>query len=194
MKKIVTLLLALVLTTACCAALADSTYTIFFPAEELAGTTEMNGFVSAMGMTELNTLILKDDGTYELTKLLGTLDEAHEVVGFEAEGTPVPGVEVCYVYTGAYTQDGDQVTLNIPDECVFSENWSVLVDSGYMSNSAGTASNGDRVVNYEGTDFDPMDNFGGPVYKFYGHDTAINVTVNADGTYTYNAVASSDDD
>ena len=194
MKKFATLLLALVLTTACCAALADSTYTIFFPAEELAGTTDLNGFLSAQAMTQLNTLVLKDDGTYELTKLVGTLNEEHVPADIEMDGQALRATTVTYLYTGTYTQDGDQVTLNIPDECVFSEDWGALADGGYLNNSEGTATNGDRVVNYEGTDYDPMDNFGSPVYKFAGHDAAVNVTVNADGTFTYNAVASSDDD
>ena len=194
MKKFATLLLALILTTACCAALADSQYTIFFPAEELAGTTDLNGFISAQAMTELNTLVLKDDGTYELTKLVGTLGEDYVPVDIEMDGQALRATTVTYLYTGTYTQDGDQVTLNVPDECVFSEDWGALADLGFLSNSEGTATNGDRVVNYEGTDYDPMDNFGSPVYKFAGHDAAVNVTVNADGTFTYNAVASSDDD
>ena len=194
MKKFATLLLALILTTACCAALADSQYTIFFPAEELAGTTDLNGFISAQAMTELNTLVLKDDGTYELTKLVGTLGEDYVPVDIEMDGQALRATTVTYLYTGTYTQDGDQVTLNVPDECVFSEDWGALADLGFLSNSEGTATNGDRVVNFEGTDYDPMDNFGSPVYKFAGHDAAVNVTVNADGTFTYNAVASSDDD
>ena len=102
--------------------------------------------------------------------------------------------EIRYVYTGSFTQDGDQVTLNVPDECIFSEDWGVLVAGGYMKNSEGKASEGARVTNYEGTDYDPMDNFDSQVYKFAGHDAPVNVTLNADGTFTYNAVASSDDD
>lgn len=194
MKKFVTLLLTLVLTTTCCAALADSQYTIFFSAEEMAGTTDLNGFLSAQGMTELNTLVLKDDGTYELTKLVGTLNDEHVPADIEMDGQTLRATTVTYVYTGTYTRNGDQVTLNIPDECVFSEDWGALADLGFLTNSKGTATAGDRVVNYEGTNYDPMDNFGSPVYKFAGHDAPVNVTVNADGTYTYNAVASSDDE
>ena len=99
-----------------------------------------------------------------------------------------------YVYTGTYTLQDDQATLNVPDECVFSEDWGVLDTMGYLKSSEGIASNGDRVTNYEGTDYDPWDNFGNPVYKFSGHDAPVSVTLNADGTFTYNAVASSDDD
>ena len=39
-----------------------------------------------------------------------------------------------------------------------------------------------------------MDNFGSQFYKFVGHEAAVKVTVNSDGTFSYNAVASSDDD
>lgn len=193
MKKFAVLMLALVLTLSCCAALADSTYTHFYPTEELAGVTDLNGFITGSGMTEMNTLVLKDDGTYEYTKLLGTITDAGEVTEITTENGTMR-YEVSYVYTGSYTQEGDQVTMNVPEECVFSEDWGILETMGYLKNSAGMASKGDRVVNYEGTDYDPWDNFGSPVYKFAGHDAAVSVTVNADGTFTYNVAANSDDD
>ncbi len=193
MKKFTAMILALVLALTVVSALAESTYIHTFAAEELAGNTDMNGFVSALALTERNTLVLKDDGTYEYTKLMAYINDAGEVI----EATNENGTmrfEIRYTYTGTYTQDGDQVTLNVPDECVFAEDWGVLVDGGYMKNSEGKASEGARVTNYEGTDFDPMDNFGSQVYKFVGHDAPVSVTVNADGTSSYNAVASSDDD
>ena len=193
MKKFAALILALVLALAAVSALAESTYIHNFAAEELAGTTDMNGFVSALALTERNTVVLKDDGTYEYTKLMAYINEAGEVIEVESENGTMR-FEIRYTYTGTYTQDGDQVTLNVPDECVFSEDWGVLVAGGYMKNSEGKASEGARVVNYEGTDFDPMDNFGSQVYKIVGHDAPVSITVNADGTFNYNAVASSDDD
>ncbi|MBQ8161829.1 MAG: hypothetical protein IJ083_13945 [Clostridia bacterium] len=193
MKKLIALSLALVLTLSCVSALADAAYTHFFTGEDLAGNTDMNGFVSASPMTELNTVVLKDDGTYEYTKLLATMDENGEVVEIETEQAALR-YEIRYVYVGTYTKDGDQVTLNVPEDCDFVEDWGVLSVMGYTSNSEGKASEGARVVNYEGTDYDPMDNFSSAVYKFDGHDTPVSITVNADGTFTYNAVASSDDD
>ena len=69
-----------------------------------------------------------------------------------------------------------------------------LAAGGWMSNSEGKATEGARVHNYEGVDFDPWDNFSSQVYKFDGHDTPVSVTIHADGTFTYNAVANSDDD
>ena len=203
MKKLTALLLILALVlSVSCIAFADEdaaeeveglVYTCDFAAEDLAGTTDMNGFVSALALTERNTIVLREDGTYSYTKLMAYIDENGEAVAMESEnGTMF--VKICYVYTGTYTQEGDQVTLNIPEECEFSEDWGALVDLGYMKNSEGKATEGDRVVNYEGTDYDPMDNFDSQVYKFVGHDAPVSVTVAEDGTFTYNEVASSDDD
>ena len=203
MKKLTALLLILALVlSVSCIAFADEdaaeeteglVYTCDFAAEDLAGTTDMNGFVSALALTERNTIVLREDGTYTYTKLMAYIDENGEAVAMESEnGTMF--VKICYVYTGTYTQEGDQVTLNVPEECEFSEDWGALVDLGYMKNSEGKATEGDRVVNYEGTDYDPMDNFDSQVYKFVGHDAPVSVTVAEDGTFTYNEVASSDDD
>ncbi len=194
MKKLTALMLALLMTLTCLSALADSTYTIFFTTEDLSGETDLGGFVTGSGMTEANTLELKDDGTYVYTKLLGTISEEGEVVEIVTENGTMR-YDVRYIFTGTYTREGDVVTLNVADECEFNEDWGILSEMGYLANSAGKASEGVHVVNYEGTDYDPMDNFGSPVYKFAGHDAPVSVTVNdAEGTYTYNAVASSDDD
>ena len=67
MKKIIALVLSLVMMSLCCAALAESTYTCTFDLEALAGVTDMNGFVVAMPNSEINTITLKDDGTYVYT-------------------------------------------------------------------------------------------------------------------------------
>ena len=99
MKKFAALLIALVLTLSCVAALADATYTIFYTTQDLAGVTDMNGFVSGSAMTEANTLVLKDDGTYEYTKLLGTVNEQGEIVETEMQGTKLR-YEIRYTFTG----------------------------------------------------------------------------------------------
>lgn len=195
MKKIIALVLSLVMMSLCCAALAESTYTCYFGLEDLAGVTDMNGFIVSQPMSELNTIVLNDDGTYVYTKLLGTLNEEFVPADVALEGDQtMRATALKYVYTGTYTIDGDQVVLGLPVECEFSEDWGTLVDMGYMSNSEGLASEGARVHNYEGVDFDPWDNFSTPVYKFDGHDTPVSVTIHADGTFTYNAAANSDDD
>ena len=91
MKKLTALLLilALVLAAFCTSALADGeetpaeeglAYTHAFAAEELAGTTDMNGFVSALALTELNTIVLKEDGTYKYTKLMAYIDENGDLI------------------------------------------------------------------------------------------------------------------
>jgi len=195
MKKLAILLVALVLAmTLCCSALAESkTYTHFFPAEELAGTTDLNGFISAMAMTQLNTVELKDDGTYVYTKLLGTLDENHEPANMVQDGAELRAVNVLYTFTGTYTQEGVQVVLNIPETCEFSEDWGALYDIQALQNSAGTAANDDRVRNYEGWDHSSMEVFTNPVYK-YMEPAAVTITLNDDGTFDYVAAANSDDE
>ncbi len=193
MKKLASLLLVLVLALSCCAALAEETYTLYLTKEDLAGNTYHNGFVSAVGMTEMNTVVLKDDGTYEYTKLLGTVNENGEAVEMESDKGAM-FFKVCYVYTGTYTRDGDQVTLDVPTECVFAEDWGSLSAAGYLVNSEGTASNGDLVNDKDTEAHDPMANFSTQVYKFGEEIVAVSITVNADGTFSYNAVASSDDD
>ena len=195
MKKMTALILALILALSCVAALADDTFQIFYSTEDLAGITDMNGFFSGVGLSEKNVLTLKDDGTYEYIKFVaitGADVDVAAVISGEAETEQ--GYVLYYIYTGTYTREGDQVTLDAPATCEFKEDWGPLVEMGYMKNSGGTAANGDRVCNYEGTDFDPLDNFSNAVYKFEGHDAPVSVTVNADGTFSYNAAASSDDD
>ena len=102
MKKFAALILALVLALAAVSALAESTYIHNFAAEELAGTTDMNGFVSALALTERNTVVLKDDGTYEYTKLMAYINEAGEVIEVESENGTMR-FEIRYTYTGTYT-------------------------------------------------------------------------------------------
>ena len=195
MKKIAALVLALILALSCISALAEETFQVFYSTEDLAGITEMNGFFSGVGLSEKNVLTLKDDGAYEYIKFVAITDADVDVAAvIRGEAETEQGYALYYIYTGTYTREGDQVTLNVPETCEFSECWGPLVEMGYMKNSGGTSANGDRVCNYEGTDFDPMDNFSDPVYKFIGHDTPVSITLKADGTFSYNVAASSDDD
>ena len=68
MKKLFSIALALCLLLS--VALADVTLTKVYKTEDLVSNTFHNGFVTAIGMTGENTVVLKDDGTYEYTKRL----------------------------------------------------------------------------------------------------------------------------
>lgn len=46
------------------------TYTITYTTQEISGNVRHAGYVTALGGQEKNTIVLKEDGTYEYTKLL----------------------------------------------------------------------------------------------------------------------------
>ena len=187
MKKIIAILTLVAMLVACsCAFAASGTYTAYFSTAEMSGSCAHSGFIAGVGGSEKNTLVLNEDGTYEYTKFVGNLDENLEPV----EG----GVALCFVYTGTYEEDGSTITLKAPTECVFSENWANLAELGYFMNSEGKASEGGIVQCKENQTHDPMLIFPGPLYQDADELVDVVVTINADGTFTYNAVASSDDD
>ena len=70
MKKLFALMLALALCAALVSASAGSVYTKEFTTEEITQNTFHNGFVTALGAREINTLTLNDDGSYEYVKEL----------------------------------------------------------------------------------------------------------------------------
>jgi len=196
MKK----LLALVLALSLCAALlvsasAESVYTKEFTTEELTSNTFHNGFVTALGGREVNTLTLKDDGTYVYVKEL--------LSGSEED----PGMKIIYTFTGTYTQDGDTVVLAFPTKVEFSENWGNLVDLGYFLNSEGAAVfendevSGDIVQCKEEESHVPFDIFPG-VYvndslatsdaAFDAAECTVTVTLSGE-TFDY-VIVNSDDD
>ncbi len=127
MKKLLALILSVVLCASLTLASAESVYVKEFTTEELTSNTFHNGFVTAVGAREVNTLTLNEDGTYVYVKEL--------ISGSEAE----PGLKVIYTFNGTYTQDGDTVVLAFPAGVKFSENWGNLVDLGYFRNSEGEA-------------------------------------------------------
>ena len=127
MKKLLALILSVVLCASLTLASAESVYVKEFTTDELTSNTFHNGFVTALGAKEVNTLTLKDDGTYVYVKEL--------VSGSEED----PGMKVSYTFNGTYTQDGDTVVLAFPAGVKFSENWGNLVDLGYFRNSEGAA-------------------------------------------------------
>ena len=96
MKKLLSIALSLCLLLS--VALADVTLTKVYKTEDLVSNTFHNGFVTAIGMTGENTVVLKDDGTYEYTKRLMQTAE---------DGTVA--ADLVYTFTGTYTKDGDTV-------------------------------------------------------------------------------------
>ena len=205
MKKLIALVLALAL----CASLvltasAESVYVKKYTLEEITQNTFHNGFVTALGCVEVNTLTLNDDGTYVYVKELHQEDENGNVLE-AAEGAPV--VLVTYTFTGAYTQDGDTVVLSFPVKVNFSENWGNLADMGYFLNSEGEAAyadgeiTGDSVQCKEEESHVPFDIFPGAFMNdslatsdaaFDAEECTVTVTLNGD-SFDY-VIVNSDDD
>ena len=205
MKKLISLVLVLAL----CAALvltasAESVYVKKYTLEEITQNTFHNGFVTALGGIEVNTLTLNDDGTYVYVKEIHQEDENGNVL-VPSEEAPV--MLITYTFTGTYTQDGDTVVLAFPTNVKFSENWAGLVDMGYFRNSEGEAVfengeiSGDIVQCKEEESHVAFDIFPG-VYvndslatsdaAFDAEECTVTVTLNGD-TFDY-VIVNSDDD
>lgn len=199
MKKFAAFFLALVLCVTCVSALAEGTYTLHYTAEEILQNTFHNGFLTAVGCNEVNTLTLNDDGTYLYVKELHVEDETGAVV---TEGA----ICITYTFTGTYTQDGDQVVLAFPTAVEFSENWGMLADAGYFQNDAGTAAfadgefSGDTVNCKEAESHNPFDIFPGAFVNdalvmgesFDAESNTVTITLTGD-SFEY-VVHNSDDD
>jgi len=136
MKKLLALVLALALCATLALASAESVYTKKMTTDDLTSNTFHNGFVTALGGIEVNTLTLNDDGTYVYVKEIHQEDEAGNVLQATAEA---PVMLITYTFTGTYTKDGDTVVLAFPTNVKFSENWGNLEAMGYFKNSAGEA-------------------------------------------------------
>ena len=205
MKKLISLVLVLAL----CAALvltasAESVYVKKYTLEEITQNTFHNGFVTALGGIEVNTLTLNDDGTYVYVKEIHQEDENGNVL-VPSEEAPV--MLITYTFTGTYTQDGDTVVLAFPTNVKFSENWGNLADMGYFKNSEGEANfadgevTGDIVQCKEEESHVAFDIFPG-VYvndslatsdaAFDAEECTVTVTLNGD-TFDY-VIVNSDDD
>ena len=205
MKKLLSLVLALALCASLAAvASAENVYVKKYSLEEITQNTFHNGFVTALGCVEVNTLTLKDDGTYEYVKELhqenedGTVKEATE---------EAPVLLVTYTFTGAYTQDGDTVVLSFPTSVKFSENWGNLASMGYFLNSEGEAAfaddeiTGDMVKCKEEEGHVPFDLFPGAFLvdslatsesDFDAEECTVTITLDGE-TFDY-VIVNSDDD
>lgn len=154
-------------------------YTFALTTEDLNEKIDHSGFATAVGAQQKNKLVLKDDGTYEYTKELATFDEDGNVTA--------DGIDIVYVFTGKYTEADGEVTLEIPEDCEFDENWAPFVDLGYLLNSKGKASDGDKVVPDDGEPRDPMNYF---LTEYYADsekcDSPVVVTVDDEtGEFAY---------
>lgn len=166
------------------------TYTKSFSSEELAGNTWHNGFITALGLSQLNTLKLNEDGSYEYTKLVAKFDDTGNAS--EDESSP----QITFTFTGKYTSTNDKVTLAIPTESIFDESWGSIAEGGYITNSSGKASAGDKVVPKEGEEYDPLNVFLTPYYLESGkHDQDVIVTINKDNSsFVYEEEVNSEDE
>ncbi len=205
MKKLLALVLALALCTSLLmTASAESVYTRKYSLEEITQNTFHNGFVTALGCVEVNTLTLNEDGTYVYVKELHQENEDGSVAVATEEAAVLL---VTYTFTGAYTQEGDTVVLSFPANAKFSENWGNLATMGYFLNSEGEASfadgeiTGDNVKCKEEEGHVPFDIFPGAYLvdslvtsesDFDAEDCTVTVTLNGD-SFDY-VIVNSDDD
>ena len=199
MKKLLTLAVAAIMILTLAVASAETTYVKSYTLEEITSNTFHNGFVTALGATETNTLTLNDDGSYVYVKALFTPAED----GTVAEG----GVDISYTFEGTYTQDGDSVVLAFPTKCDWSENWGNLADMGYFLNGEGAAewaddeATGDMVQCKEDEGHVPFDIFPGAYLNdsfatseagFEAEECVVTLTLSGD-SFEY-VIHNSDDD
>ena len=197
MKKILALILAAVMMLS--VASAETTLVKTYTLEEITSNTFHNGFVTALGAVEANTLTLNNDGTYVYTKELHSLAE---------DGTVVPdALLITYTFAGTFTQDGDTVVLAFPTACDWSENWGNLAEMGYFMNGSGSAvwaddeASGDMVQCKAEEGHVPFDIFPGAfvldslVTSEAGFDAeACTVTITLNGDSFDYVIVNSDDD
>lgn len=192
MKKLLSIALSLCLLLS--VALADVTLTKVYKTEDLVSNTFHNGFVTAIGMTGENTVVLKDDGTYEYTKRLMKTAE---------DGTVA--ADLVYTFTGTYTKDGDTVVLMFPTAGTASENWGPLAGSYFQNTENASFADSDYAAGVvqckEAESHLIADLFEGPYLldslttsdaAFDAEECTVTITVSGD-TFDY-VITNSDDD
>jgi hypothetical protein len=192
MKKLLSIALSLCLLLS--VALADVTLTKVYKTEDLVSNTFHNGFVTAIGMTGENTVVLKDDGTYEYTKRLMQTAE---------DGTVA--ADLVYTFTGTYTKDGDTVVLMFPTAGTASENWGPLAGSYFQNTENASFADSDYAAGVvqckEAESHLIADLFEGPYLldslttsdaAFDAEECTVTITVSGD-TFDY-VITNSDDD
>ena len=175
-------------------ALADVTLTKVYKTEDLVSNTFHNGFVTAIGMTGENTVVLKDDGTYEYTKRLMQTAE---------DGTVA--ADLVYTFTGTYTKDGDTVVLMFPTAGTASENWGPLAGSYFQNTENASFADSDYAAGVvqckEAESHLIADLFEGPYLldslttsdaAFDAEECTVTITISGD-TFDY-VITNSDDD
>ena len=187
MKKLLSIALSLCLFLS--VALADVTLTKVYKTEDLVSNTFHNGFVTAIGMTGENTVVLKDDGTYEYTKRL----------------MKTVAADLVYTFTGTYTKDGDTVVLMFPTAGTASENWGPLAGSYFQNTENASFADSDYAAGVvqckEAESHLIADLFEGPYLldslttsdaAFDAEECTVTITISGD-TFDY-VITNSDDD
>lgn len=173
---------------ACGGPKVDGTYTVTYDSETLASSISHNGFLMAAGISETNTLTL-EGGNYTYTKVV------------ESAADSEFGVKLSYTFKGTYTSKDTTVTLSVPTDGSFDENWGML-NGQFFTNTSGTLNDTvlckdasmDDGVSGDGS-HDPSHFFNGPYYSDSGSCVEQVVTVDtANGTLSYVSSATSDDD
>ena len=203
-KKIIALAIVAVMCVcalaSCGAKTLDGTYTCKFTKDDITSNTFHNGFVTALGANEVNTIAFSPDGTYTYVKELHTEDESGNVVA-PADGGMA--LLITYTFTGTYSVNGENAVLDFPTKVEWNENWGPLGGSYFINNSGtSTGVGGSKVQCKEDEGHEPFDIFVNPYVQDYlttsesgfsADNTKVTVTVGSDNTFTY-VIANSDDD
>ena len=190
--KVLALILAVVscigLMTACSAPSVAGTYTFTVDPTDVAGNSQHSAFLADAVPSQVNTLVLNEDGTYSLTK---KLDEDSIHINIE--------------FTGTYTFKDSDVTLAAPTDVIWDVDWGQFIEMGFFPGVLkGQLSKGDtgimcgRIIqpdNSIGGGHDPKNMFLTPYYLDSEKTGTQDITVNKGSkTFTYAVEASSEDD